>query len=98
MDIVEIDNDPKIKEVHKDVVHEVLEGRRGIGKALGHDTPLIGSVSGSEGSFPLIAFRNPDQVIGVLEVDLGVDPSFPRSIKKVGSEGKWVTILLGDFV
>ena len=97
-DVVEIDDDPEIEEVRKDVIHEVLEGRRGIGKALGHDTPLIRSVSGSEGSFPLIAFHNPDQVIGVLEVDLGVDLSFPRSIKKVGSEGKWVTIPLGDFV
>jgi len=97
-DVVEIDDDPKIEEVHKDVIHEVLEGCGGTGKALGHDTPLIQSISGSEGGFPLIAFHNPDQVIGMLEVDLGVDPSFPRSIKKVRSEGKWVTILLGDFV
>jgi len=50
-DVVKIDNDPEIEEVCKDVIHEVLEGRRGVGKALGHNTPLIGSVLGSEGSF-----------------------------------------------
>jgi len=37
-------------------------------------------------------------MIGMLEVDLGIDPSFLRSIKKVGCEGKWIAILLGDFV
>ena len=40
-DVIEIDDDSEVKEVCKNVVHEVLESCRGIGKALRHNTPLI---------------------------------------------------------
>ena len=37
-------------------------------------------------------------MVGVAEVDLGVDTSFTGAVQKVRNEGKRIAILLGDLV
>jgi hypothetical protein len=39
-DVIKVDDDTDIKEVTKDVIHEMLKGCRGIGKSEGHYQPF----------------------------------------------------------
>jgi hypothetical protein len=39
-DVIKVDDDTNIKEVTKDVVHELLKSYRGIGKSEGHHQPF----------------------------------------------------------
>ena len=52
--IIHIDDHTYIQEVIEDVIHHVLEGSRGIGKAKRHDSILEMSISGLKGCFPFI--------------------------------------------
>ena len=47
---------------------------------LGHYKPLERPVSGLEGGFPFITISNMDKVVGMLQVNLGVDPHLAWSI------------------
>jgi len=37
-------------------------------------------------------------MIGVSEVNLGIDSGFAQGIQQINSKGKWIAVLLGDFV
>jgi len=52
----------------------------------------------AEGSFPFIARSNPDEMVGMPEVDLGVDLGMAGGVQKVGDEREWIAILFSDFV
>ena len=52
--VVEVHHNANIEQVYKDGVHESLEGCWCIGQPEGHDTPLIGAISDSEGCLPFI--------------------------------------------
>jgi len=41
---------------------------------------------------------DPDKVISVLKVECGIDSSLASTVKEVGDERKWVTVLLRDSV
>ena len=69
-----------INNIGEDVIHEPLETRWGIGEPLRHHKPLERPVLGLEGGFPFIAISNMDKVVGMLQVDLGVDPCLVWSI------------------
>ena len=45
--------------------------------------PLKRPVLGPESGFPFMAINNTDEVVGMLQVDLGVDPRLAWSIQKV---------------
>jgi hypothetical protein len=97
-DVVQIYNDIDVEEVRKEVIHESLESSRSIGQALGHDEPLERAVASSECGFPLIAVGNPNEVIGLLQVNFGEDLRTPTGVQKVGNEGKWISVLPGDVI
>ena len=69
-----------------------------IGKSKGHDLPFKRSVSSSERGLPLISRSNPDKVVGMSEVNLGIDSGLPRTVQEIGDEGKRVAVLLSDTV
>jgi hypothetical protein len=55
-DVIEVDNDTDVEEVAKDVIHELLKGRRGIGKSKGHYQPFKRAIASAEGSLPFFTF------------------------------------------
>jgi hypothetical protein len=57
-DVIKVDNDTDVEEVAEDVVHEVLEGHRGIGKSKGHYQPFKRAIASAEGGLLFFTFCN----------------------------------------
>ncbi|KIO05528.1 hypothetical protein M404DRAFT_140944, partial [Pisolithus tinctorius Marx 270] len=62
-----------IEHVCKDAVDKTLENCRCISQTKGHYPPLIRTIMSAESSFPFISICDVDQMMGMAEVDLGVD-------------------------
>ena len=69
-----------VNHVGEDVIHEPLETRRGIGERLGHHQPLKRPILGPEGGLPFVTIGDVDEVVGMLQVDLGIDLGLAWSI------------------
>ena len=76
----------------------MLESCGSIGKSKGHNEPFKRTIAGSESGFPLITIRNMDEVIGMSEVNGGIDTGFTRSGKEVGNEWKRISVFFGYFI
>ena len=63
----------------------MLESCGSIGKSEGHNEPFKRTIAGLESGFPFITVHNMDEVIGVLEINGGIDTGFTRSGKEVGN-------------
>ena len=83
-DIIKVDNHTNIEHICEDVVHEALEGSGCIGQAKGHHHPLKGSILGSECCLPFVTIPDPDEMVGMPQINLGVDPHFTRRVEEVG--------------
>ena len=79
-DIIQVYYYGDVNHVGEDVVHEPLETCQGIGEPLGHHQPLERPVPGPEGGLPFVAIGDADEVVGMSQVDLGIDPGLARSI------------------
>ena len=79
-DIIQVYYYGDVNRVGEDVIHEPLETRRGIGEPLRHHQPLKRPVPGPEGGLPFVAISNADEVVGMSQVDLGIDPGLAQSI------------------
>jgi len=87
-----------IQHVCKNAIDEALERSWSIGKSKRHNKPFIGAIASVEGSFPFITQSDADQMVCMLEIDLGIDGRMAGRIKEVGDEQKWITIFYGDFI
>ena len=96
--VVEVDYDADIEHVSEDGVDEPLESSRSVRESFGYDIPLVGSISGVECGFPLVAVCDSYEMVRMAKIELGVDASLTRGIEQVGDKGKWITVLLGDLV
>ena len=67
--VVEVHQYTNIKQVAKDIIHEVLESSGCIGESERHYAPFEGAIASLESCFPFIALSDLDQMVGVLEVD-----------------------------
>ncbi|KAF8328928.1 uncharacterized protein EI90DRAFT_2924823 [Cantharellus anzutake] len=81
----------------------MTEGHRCICETEWHDEPLVGTIARAEGSLPLVACCNANQVVSMPEVESGIDSGTARcmsgtALKAVRSQWKWVAIFLGDLV
>ena len=76
--IIQIDDNKNIQKIRKNGVKKPLKARRGIGKSERHDEPLEGTIVSTKSSFPFITRRNPDEMVGMSEINLG---------KKLGFRG-----------
>ena len=72
----------------------MLESCGSIGKSEGHNEPFKRTIVGSEHGFPFITIHNMDEVIGVSEVNSGIDTGFTRSGKEVRNEWKEILVFL----
>ena len=97
-DVIQIDDNRDIEEVHKDTINKSLESHGSICQAKGHDIPLEGTISRVEHSFPFITFSNVDQVVCVAEINLRVDLGLARGIEEIGDKGKWIAVFLSQLV
>ena len=79
-DIIQVYYYGDVNHVGEDVVHEPLETCRGIGEPLGHHQPLERPVPGPESGLPFVAIGDADEVVGMSQVDLGIDPGLAQSI------------------
>ena len=96
--VIQIDNNVNVQKVAEDILHETLEGCRGVAEAERHNQHLEKSVAGPEGGLPFVALGDAHQVIGRTKVDLSVDAGLPRSVEKVGNAGERIFILPCDLV
>ena len=72
-DIIQIDDNPIVKQISEDIVHEILKGGKNVSQIKWHYQPLKGTIVSSEDGLPFIAFSNPDQVVDMSEVNFGED-------------------------
>ena len=63
-DIIKVDDNIDVEQVGEDVLHEPLEGCRGIAESKGHDQHLEESEASPEGRLPFVALGNVYQVVG----------------------------------
>ena len=97
-DVIQIDDNADIKEIHEDTIDESLKGCRSICQAKGHDIPLEGPIPRAEHGFPFITFCNADQVVCMAEINLRVDLGLARGIEEVRYQREWVVVFLGQLV
>ena len=76
----------------------MLESCGSIGKSEGHNEPFKRTIVGSESSFPFITVCNTDKVIGMSEINGGIDMGFTCSGKEVGNEQKGISAFFGYFI
>ena len=68
-DVVQVYNDvPLINQVLQNVVHECLEGGKGVGEAEEHDGWLVHASVGPESSLPLISFFDSNIIVPPLNI------------------------------
>src|SRR6202035_3834960 len=84
--IVEVNDYAHIKHISEDFVHEVLKGRRGVGKSERNYQPFVGTISRPEHGFPFVALADSEEVVGVFEVDFRIYPGFAQSVEQVHGE------------
>ena len=72
----------------------MLESCRSIGKSKWHNEPFEGTIAGVESGFPFITVHDTDEVIGMSEINGGIDMGFTHSGKEVGNEQSFLEILL----
>jgi hypothetical protein len=63
-----------------------------------HNAPFEGAIAGPEGGLPFVAFTDSHQMIGMAEINLGVDPCLFGTLEEVGDARKRVAVFLGEFV
>ena len=97
-DVVQVNDHANIQEITEDVIHEMLESCESIGKSEGHNEPFKRTIAGAESGFPFITVPNTDKVIGMSEINGGVDMGFTHSGKEVRNEQKGISILFGYFI
>ena len=79
-DIIQVYYYRDVNHVSKDVIHEPLKTHRDIGEPLRHHQPLERPVPGPESGLPFVAIGDADKVVGMSQVDLGIDPGLSWSI------------------
>ena len=74
-----------IKQVAKDIIHEVLESGGCIGESERHYTPFEGAVVSLESHLPCVVLLDLDQMVGMPEVDFRIDIGLVWAVKEVGN-------------
>jgi hypothetical protein len=65
-DAVKVNSDGDVEEILENIIHEVLEGCRGIGESKRHDEPFKQAIASPKHGLPFITVSNPNEMIGVV--------------------------------
>ena len=76
----------------------MLESCGSIGKSKGHNEPFKRTIACLESGFPFITVHNLDEVIGMSEINGGIDTGFTHSGKEVGNEWKRISVFFDYFI
>ena len=76
----------------------MLESSQSIGKTKRYNTPLKGTITGTEGSLPFIHFMDPDKVVSMLEIGLREESGLTRAIQEVRGAREWILVFLCDSI
>ena len=68
--IIQIDHDIDIQKIRENIVHEMLESCRSIGKTKGHYRPFKWSIMCSKDSLPFITVSNVNQMVSMAKIYL----------------------------
>ena len=97
-DVINVDNDKLVKVGSEDILHKSLEGSWGIGETKRHDSELIMTIVGPEGSFLHIIWMNADLIISPMKINLREYLGMVESVQEVINQGNGELILDGDLV
>ena len=97
-DVIKVHDNTDVQHVGKDGVDKSLECCGSISETEGNYQPFIRPIVGVESCFPLVSGRNPDKMVCMLEIYLGVGFGPAGGVQKVRDQGKWVAILFGNFI
>ena len=89
--IIKINDDTNVSHIRKNIIHEMLESRRCVGQAKGHNQVLECTIACAEGGKPLVAFNNADVVVTGAKINLGEYFGRPQLIEKVANKWKRVS-------
>ena len=82
--VIHVDNQPPFyNHIVKGVVHEMLEGGRGVAQAKEHDSGFKETSMSNEGSLPLMPIFNTNIIISPSDVELGKHLSILKLVDKV---------------
>ena len=97
--VVHVDDKPSFHDhIAKRVIHEMLEGGRGIGETKEHHHRFEEPFMGDEGSFPLMSIFDSGIIVSPSDIKLGEDFCPLKFIDEVGNEGKRVCITNSVFI
>ena len=82
-DVIKVDDNRNVNHVGKDVVHKTLESGRSVSETERHNQPFKRPVASPECGLPFVSVGDADKMIGMPEVDFGVNPGFPGGIQKI---------------
>ncbi|KIK75127.1 hypothetical protein PAXRUDRAFT_173708 [Paxillus rubicundulus Ve08.2h10] len=97
-DVIQIDYNTNIEHISKDGIDELLESHQSVGQTERHYQPLIGAIVGVEGSLPFVSGHDVDKMVGMPEVNFGVDFAVARGVEEDRDEREWIVVFLRDFV
>src|SRR5690606_14361204 len=86
-DVVEVYDNRDVGHRGQDVVHKTLKSGQRVSVSKRHNQLIERAIASSKSSLPLVPIRNAHKVVGVLQVDLGIDFGTSWGCKKVRDEG-----------
>jgi hypothetical protein len=72
-DVVEIDNNAYIEHIGEYIVHESLKGSGSIRETERHYEPFVRAIASAKSCFPLVSFRDSNEMICMFQVYFRVD-------------------------
>lgn len=97
-DVIKVNKHIMIQHVPQHIVKQVLEPVGALVKTKGHHQLYKMSSRGVEGSLPLITNPDLNQMVGIMEVELGKDGQLLQQLKCGGDERKGVAVLYGNII
>ena len=88
-EVVHVDDEPAFHDhIVEGVVHESLQGGRGVGKAKEHHSWFEESFMSDKGSFPMVSILNVNVIISPANIEFGKDFHSLKFVNEVRDEGK----------
>jgi hypothetical protein len=98
-EIVHVNDKPSFSdEVTERVVHETLEGGRGVGETKEHDSGFEEAFVSVKCSFPLVAIFDPNIVVTPLNIELCEDVGPFEFVDEIGDEGEGIGVTDSVFI
>lgn len=97
-DVVKLGGAEVVEEGAEDIVDEVLEVGRSVGKSKGHDQGFEETVSCPDCSRPLFPLSHPNHVVGASNIQGSIIFCLGEAIQCVSDQGQGVAILNGSLI